>query len=140
MPGLLPLLRGAGIATAMLLVASCFTDRRNEGAQLYREQCANCHGAAGEGLRRLIPPLAKADFLVRYRTSLPCLLRKGRQGPLVVNGISYNQLMPANEELTDSQITNLLNYVQQSWGNQQEPFTIREVSELLEPCHGSDGH
>ena len=47
--------------------------------------------------------------------------------------------MPGNEGLTDSEIANLLNYVQQQWGNQGKSYTIREASELLGACNGSDG-
>ncbi|GAA3994183.1 hypothetical protein GCM10022408_00520 [Hymenobacter fastidiosus] len=136
-----PLLLGAAaLLGAALGLSGCFTERQNEGGQIYASHCANCHGAQGEGLKRLIPPLAGADYLAKNRTALACLIRKGVQGPLVVNGIEYNQPMPAaDSHLTDSQITNLLNFVQTSWGNEQEVFTIREVSEQLQACGASDG-
>lgn len=140
---LLPLLRLSAGAAACLLLATattgCFSERQNEGAKLYQTHCSSCHGEQGEGLRRLIPPLAASDYVAQHRAELPCIIRRGQQGPLVVNGIEYNQVMPGHEDLTDSQIANLLNYVQRQWGNQNEPYTIREVSELLAPCHGSDG-
>ncbi len=139
----LVLLRLSAVPAAGLLVAGgtagCFSNRQNEGATLYQTHCANCHGEQGQGLRRLIPPVAAADYVARHRAALPCLIRRGLNGPLVVNGIEYNQVMAGHEDLTDSQITNLLNFVQQSWGNHNEPYTIREVSTLLAPCHGSDG-
>ncbi|MBC6609991.1 cytochrome c [Hymenobacter sp. BT507] len=132
-------LRGAaGLAAASVLV-SCFSTRQNEGEKLYATHCASCHGEQGEGLRRLIPPLAGADYLAKQRAALPCLIRKGQQGPIVVNGVTFNQVMPGHNDLTDSQITNILNFVQQQWGNQNQTYTIREVSELLDACHGSDG-
>ncbi|AYA36193.1 cytochrome c [Hymenobacter oligotrophus] len=134
------LLRSAVLlAAAALALPSCFTDRQNEGQKLYANHCASCHGDQGQGLRRLIPPVAGADYLTKYRADLPCLIRRGQQGPIVVNGVHYNQVMPGHEDLTDSQITNLLNYVQSAWGNKGEKYTIREVSELLDRCQGSDG-
>jgi mono/diheme cytochrome c family protein len=123
----------------MLCVASCFTKRKNEGARLYTQHCANCHGEKGEGLRRLIPPLAGADYLAQHRASLPCQLRKGLSGEIVVNGVTYNQVMPGEEGLTDSEITNLLNYIQTSWGNKAEVWTIREVADQLNGCGGPRG-
>ena len=66
-------------------------------------------------------------------------MRRGVNGPMVVNGVQFNQVMPGHEDLTDSEITNLLNFVQSSWGNKGEPYTIREVMEQLEACNGSDG-
>ncbi|TGE28335.1 c-type cytochrome [Hymenobacter metallicola] len=133
-------LRALAVLAGGASVVGCFSNRQNEGAKLYASHCSNCHGAAGEGLQRLIPPLAGADYLVKNRSGLACLVRKGMQGPLIVNGVDYNQVMPAADtHLTDSQITNILNFVQTSWGNKGEIFTIREVSEQLRGCGASDG-
>ena len=139
-PRFLTGLRGAAalLASAALLSA-CFTDRQNEGQRLYVTHCASCHGEQGEGLRRLMPPLAGSDYLRRHREALPCLIRKGQQGRIVVNGVTYDQVMPAHDDLTDSQITNILNYIHTAWGNQGAKHTIGEVSRLLEACDGSDG-
>lgn len=140
-----PLLLGRSVVAAVACVglglglSGCFTERRNEGAQLYATHCASCHGDQGQGLERLIPPVAGADYIAQHRAELPCLIRKGQKGPLVVNGVDYNQVMPGHDDLTDSQITNLLNFVQQNWGNKNKSYTIREASELLQSCNGSDG-
>ncbi|MBT9392556.1 cytochrome c [Hymenobacter sp. NST-14] len=128
-----------GAFALTLGLSSCFTERQNEGAQLYAAHCASCHGDQGQGLERLIPGVAAADYVARHRAELPCIVRKGMRGPLVVNGIEYNQVMPGHEDLTDSQITNLLNFLQTNWGNQNQPYTIREASDLLGRCNGSDG-
>ncbi|TGE24109.1 cytochrome c [Hymenobacter aquaticus] len=133
-------LRALAVVAGSLSVMSCFSNRQNEGAKLYETHCANCHGAQGEGLKRLIPPLAGSDYLTTSRGSLACLVRKGVKGPLLVNGVEFNQVMPpADSHLTDSQITNILNFVQTSWGNKGEIFTIREVTEQLQGCGASDG-
>lgn len=132
-------LRLGGILAAGLLAASCFTERQNTGARLYAQHCAHCHGDEGQGLQRLIPPLAGADYISQNRADLACLVRRGANGPMVVNGITFNQVMPGHEDLTDSEITNLLNFVQSAWGNKGEPYTIREVMDQLQGCAGSDG-
>lgn len=134
------LLRGAATLLAgAALLSACFTDRQNEGQRLYVTHCASCHGEQGEGLRRLMPPLAGSDYLTKHREALPCLIRQGQRGRIVVNGVTYDQVMPAHDDLTDSQITNILNYVHTAWGNQGGKHTISEVSQLLETCNGSDG-
>ncbi|WP_246289513.1 c-type cytochrome [Hymenobacter terrestris] len=134
-------LLGAGglLLTLTFSLGSCFTERQNEGAQLYTAHCSSCHGDQGQGLERLIPPVAAADYIASNRAELPCIIRKGMQGDIVVNGIHYNQIMPGHEDLTDSQITNLLNFLQTNWGNTNQPYTIRETAELLGRCNGSDG-
>lgn len=134
------LLRALAVVAGAASTVGCFSNRQNEGATLYESHCANCHGTQGEGLKRLIPPLAGADYLTKNRAGLACVVRKGMKGPVIVNGVDYNQVMPpADSHLTDSQITNILNFVQTSWGNKGEIFTIREVSEQLRGCGGSDG-
>lgn len=135
----LRLVQLGGVGLVVLLLAGCFTESKNQGARLYAQRCANCHGDTGQGLQRLIPPLAGADYLTRHRNSLACVLRKGLSGEVVVNGITFNGVMPGGEGLTDSEITNILNYVQQQWGNQGEPFTIREVADQLNGCGGARG-
>ncbi|HEX8425449.1 cytochrome c [Hymenobacter sp.] len=133
-------LSAVGAAGLLCLVGTtgCFSNKQNEGAQLYQTHCASCHGEQGQGLRRLIPPVAASDYVATHRSDLPCLIRNGMKGPVVVNGIEYNQVMPGHkQDLTDAEITNLLNFVQQNWGNKNELYTIREVTELLGPCNGS---
>jgi mono/diheme cytochrome c family protein len=125
-----------GLAAAFsLLLSGCFSNSRNQGERLYATNCASCHGDQGQGLARLIPPLAGADYLATHRDELPCLLRHGQSHAIVVNGVSYQQVMPGNAQLSPSQLTNLLNYIESHWGNQSPaPRTIPEVQQQLQLC------
>lgn len=120
---------------ALALIQACQRDPYREGALLYKTQCANCHGDDGQGLGELIPPLAKSDYLALHRAELPCLLVKGQNDTIVVNGKKYyDQAMPANETLSDVQVSNILNYVHNNWGNEQPDFTLDEVRKALKGC------
>ena len=134
---------GALGAVAGLSLPGCFSNNRHQGPRLYAEACAGCHGDAGQGLGRLIPPLAGADYLAAHRAELPCLLRRGAHGPMTVNGILYNQVMPAarvdDRELSPARLTNLLNYIENSWGNHAPPRTIQEVERELAGCPSVPG-
>ncbi|GAA4363803.1 hypothetical protein GCM10023185_32840 [Hymenobacter saemangeumensis] len=121
-------------AVLTLLAAGCFSNKKNQGQRLYAEHCASCHGDQGQGLARLIPPLAGSDYLVKHRDELPCLIRQGQHGPITVNGVLYNQVMPAHPELSPAKLTNLLNYIESHWGNETRPRTIREVQQQLVGC------
>ncbi|GAB3831187.1 hypothetical protein GCM10028895_48240 [Pontibacter rugosus] len=79
-------------------------------------------------------PIAKADYLQTHRDELPCIIRHGLQGPIVVNGKEYNKEMPGLEALREDQITNLLNYIQTNYGNNNQRYTFEEVEQLLEQC------
>lgn len=126
---LLVLLMAVGV-----VLPGCFSSNKGQGKRLYEQKCASCHGDQGQGLARLIPPLAGADYLVDHRTELPCLLRYGQNEVIVVNGIGYHNVMPGNKSLSPAQLTNLLNYIESHWGNEAKPRTIREVEQQLEAC------
>ena len=123
-----------GGAVLALTLPGCFSNNKNQGERLYVQHCSSCHGEQGQGLARLIPPLAGADYLAKHRTELPCLLRNGQKGPIVVNGIGYNNVMPGEKGMSHAQLTNLLNYIENKWGNKSKPRTIREVQQQLEAC------
>tara|TARA_A100000171_G_C2129695_1_gene145882 strand:- start:885 stop:1343 length:459 start_codon:yes stop_codon:yes gene_type:complete len=103
------------------------TQYYSNGRRLYKSICQNCHMENGEGLGRLIPPLAKSDFLTKNKADLPRILKYGLHGPITVNGIEYNQPMPANPKLTDIEVAEILTYIGNTWGNGIGSFTTEEV-------------
>jgi mono/diheme cytochrome c family protein len=116
------------------LLPSCFTNKGHQGERLYGQHCASCHGEQGEGLGQLIPPLAGSDYLAQHAGSLACIVRKGLRGPIVVNGVGYNQVMlgvqdtATHRHLSPAQITNLLNYLESHWGNRPGPAGPRTIA------------
>ena len=123
--GLLSLFSGLGCGDA-------YTFR--EGERLYSANCANCHMDDGVGLSALIPPLAGSDYLVEHRERLPCILRHGLRDSIRVNGKLFNEQMPGVPTLSDIQVTNLLNYINNSWGNRNGAFRLDEVRTALGKC------
>jgi mono/diheme cytochrome c family protein len=126
--------RFAGLPLLVLLTG-CFSNNRHQGEKLYAQQCASCHGDQGQGLGRLIPPIAGSDYLAAHRSELPCLLRNGQNEVIVVNGVGYHNVMPGNKSLSPAQVTNLLNYIESHWGNEAAPRTISDVQAQLDKCH-----
>ncbi|MDQ2772251.1 MAG: cytochrome c [Bacteroidota bacterium] len=122
------------LVALLLALPGCFSNNRHQGERLYAEQCASCHGDQGQGLGRLIPPLAGSDYLVDHRAELPCLLRHGQHEVIVVNGIGYHNAMPGNDTLSVSRMTNLLNYIETHWGNEAKPRTMQDVQQQLDGC------
>ncbi|MGW8122750.1 c-type cytochrome [Roseivirga echinicomitans] len=99
----------------------------SNGRRLYKMICQSCHMENGEGFKKLIPPLAKADYLEIYREDLPRTIKYGLSGPITVNGVLYNQPMPANPKLTDVEVAQILTYIGNTWGNAMGSFTTEEV-------------
>jgi len=122
------------LLSVFLLPASCEQQPYRMGERLYKVHCANCHMDGGEGLGALIPPLAGSDYLASNRNRLACMIRYGLKDTIVVNGKTYAEQMAPNDKLSDIQITNVVNYVLQSWGNQLQPLTFEEVEASLAKC------
>ena len=122
------------LAVVATLLPGCFSNNRHQGEKLYALNCAGCHGDQGQGLARLIPPLAGSDYLSAHRAELPCLLRNGQNEAIVVNGVGYHNIMPGNKVMSPAQLTNLLNFVESHWGNKATPRTISEVQQQLDGC------
>lgn len=122
------------IICTLSFFSSCETAYEPEGKVLYEKYCANCHIENGEGVGTLIPPLAEADFLENNRNDLPCLLRYGYEGEMVVNGKTYNEKMPGVPNLNHIEITNILNYLSKSWGNNAELWKPDDVKKKLDNC------
>ncbi len=123
---------------AILVFANCGSSDDTvykQGKTLYIRLCANCHQENGEGLRGLVPPLAKSDFLSTHRSELPCVIKIGLKGNIVVNGVTYGaQEMTGLGNATEYEIANILNYVHTSWGNQEKIWTADEVRDGLKNC------
>lgn len=98
-----------------------------EGAGLYQQHCALCHGAEGQGVPGVFPPLAGSDFLVRERTLSMKAVMEGLVGEVTVNGQKYHGIMPP-VLLGDADLARVLNHVFSSWGNTVAKTTVQEVA------------
>ncbi len=105
-----------------------------QGRILYKQHCANCHQEDGTGLGELIPPLAKSDYLEKNLQHVVCIIRNGLQGPVVVNGVEYNQPMPPNQQLKNIEIAEIATYITNAWGNKGEFITVQKAQEWLKSC------
>jgi mono/diheme cytochrome c family protein len=96
------------------------------GKEIYTTQCITCHMENGEGMESVFPPLAKSDYLMADTKRSIQQTLYGMSGEIKVNGITYNGEMPAFE-LTDTEASDVLNYIRNSWGNKADPVTPENV-------------
>ncbi|MBR9997798.1 MAG: cytochrome c [Cyclobacteriaceae bacterium] len=108
-----------------------------EGKRLYLLHCSNCHQENGKGLGRLYPPLKDSDYLKNMDNlyKVVCSIKYGQSEVIIVNGISYNQPMPANPWLTDLEIAEIITYVYSTWGENEELFTHQKTGRILDSCN-----
>ncbi len=105
-----------------------------QGGILYTNYCSNCHQVDGSGLGRLYPPLNKSDFLTNHFPDVVCLIKNGKRGELVVNGVMYNQPMKGNPALTDLEVAEIVTYIYNTWSNQKGLIEVAQITSLLNAC------
>jgi mono/diheme cytochrome c family protein/glucose/arabinose dehydrogenase len=97
------------------------------GRQHYLTTCAGCHGTDGEGINRFAPPLVASDWVLGDQKRLALLLLHGLEGPIQVGGKIYDApeilpVMPAHSTMDDAELTAIMTYIRNAWGNQAEPI------------------
>jgi mono/diheme cytochrome c family protein len=96
------------------------------GKEVYISYCISCHMEQGEGADGFYPPLAKADYLMADKKRSILQVLNGATGEMRVNGYTYNETM-SGFDLTDQEVSDVLNYVRNSFGNIGEVVKPEEV-------------
>lgn len=99
------------------------------GKGIYTAQCASCHQDVGEGIEEVYPPLAKSDYLMADKNRSIVQVIKGVSGEITVKGKKYNAEM-APIAISDKDVSDVLNYVRNSFGNKGNAITPEEVKAL----------
>jgi nitrite reductase (NO-forming) len=105
------------------------TPSTDHGKGVYERICTNCHQPDGRGMPGVFPPLAQSDFLMEDAERAVHVLLEGLQGPVTVNGQTFNSAMP-NFSLTDDEIAAVLSYVRSNFGNAGPPVTTADVQRI----------
>ncbi|MFO7859495.1 MAG: c-type cytochrome [Ectothiorhodospiraceae bacterium] len=118
------------------------------GATVYGNQCVACHQAGGGGVSGAFPPLAgHAPDIIRAdggRDYLINVVLYGLQGPIDVEGQTYNNRMPGFQQLDDEAIAAVINHVVHAWDNEDalpsdfEPVQADEVATQRESTLGAE--
>jgi nitrite reductase (NO-forming) len=100
-----------------------------KGKRVYTQTCFACHQNEGQGLPGVFPPLAKSDYLMADKDRAIMAVVKGLSGPVKVNNVDYNGVMPP-VLINDEQVASVLTYVRNSWGNQGDIVTLEDVKRV----------
>jgi nitrite reductase (NO-forming) len=100
-----------------------------DGERLYKQNCMSCHMADGAGIPQAFPPLAKSDYMMADRERAISIVLNGLEGPVTVNGTTYNSVMP-KLNLNDDQVASIVTYIMNSWGNKADMTTIEDVKKV----------
>lgn len=111
------------------------------GKTVYNGVCVACHQPTGQGLPPAFPPLVNSEWVTGSEERAIRIVLYGLQGPIKVNGVDYNNVMPATGpgssfNLSPERVAAVLTYVRQEWGNKAGPISPEKVAEI----RGKDGN
>lgn len=103
------------------LSTSYAQDHSEEGAQIYVDFCEACHQPGGEGFEDVYPPLKENVFVLGDKEELIYLMLEGRAGmPTFIADLEVEEL------------TTIINYIRNSWGNAGGDVSFDEVDEAYQ--------
>ena len=119
------------------------TDGRTAGYKIFRNLCATCHGADGDGIEGLAPPLKNSEYVTESSKKLALVILHGLSGPIHVNNKLYNLplTMPGlvnNHEYTDQDIQDLITYMHNAFPGKNEGISAEDIKLLRDqkPVNG----
>jgi mono/diheme cytochrome c family protein len=101
------------------------------GEKLYGQQCADCHGAAGQGAAGAYPALAgnRAVAMASHVNAVQAILAGGFAPATPGNAKPYG-MPPFRTLMNDAEIAAVASFVRQSWGNRASAVRPQEVQRL----------
>ena len=109
------------------------------GAVLYNGTCSVCHQQNGAGLEGVFPALANSDYLMADTQRAIAVVLNGLTGEVVVNGNTFNSVMPPMSQLNDDEIANILTFALNSWGNDGDTVSAKEVAAVRATTERPEG-
>ncbi|RDV13520.1 dehydrogenase [Pontibacter diazotrophicus] len=108
------------------------------GAAMYARSCQTCHGADGNGVKALAPPLNKSEWVTGDKDKLISIVLYGLTGPVKVDGHLYkapeiNGDMPGigyDKTLPNEEVAQLLSFIRKSWQNDASRVSTEEVTKV----------
>ena len=127
------------LAATLLLLIGAPATAQEDGAQVYQETCAACHQADGSGIEGTFPPL-RGNPNAADPAHVEDVIRNGLSGPLEVLGVTYDSSMPAQSQLSDTQIAAVVDYVTSiaGSGSAPAPTTTPAPTPSGDPARGED--
>jgi mono/diheme cytochrome c family protein/glucose/arabinose dehydrogenase len=108
------------------------------GLALYRSICQACHGADGNGVNGLAPPLNNSDWVTGDKKRLAAVVLYGLNGPITVSKKLYkvpevSGEMPgiaSNTNFSDEDVAQVLSYIRGSWANSADKVSKEDVAAI----------
>lgn len=119
-------------AVLVLTLVSCNESPYMQGKRLFEKKCANCHMEDGSGLSNLIPPIRNSAYL--GKVEMVCVLYSGIQDTIRKDSTYLVKYMPSFKQLSATEYTNLVNYINHQWHPSFEEKHLPAVEQALKEC------
>ena len=109
----------------------------DKGAEVFNREghCITCHQSDGKGLPAAqFPPIASSEWITGSEERLIKLTLHGLQGPIGVKGTQYPGVVPMTpfKMLSDEEISAVLTFVRNTFGNKASVITPTSVKKVRE--------
>ncbi|MCS1407489.1 MAG: Cytochrome c-552 [Verrucomicrobia subdivision 3 bacterium] len=91
------------------------------GKDLYLISCGACHQPHGRGQDGLAPSLLNSDWVLGSAERMARIVLHGLQGPIVIEGKTWDIAMPGLAVFDDEQLASIMTYVRREWGHTASP-------------------
>jgi mono/diheme cytochrome c family protein/glucose/arabinose dehydrogenase len=114
------------------------------GTVLFKTVCQTCHGADGNGIQSLAPPLNQSGIVTGSKQRLIAIVLYGLSGPVEVAGKQYKAPeisgdMPgigSNDEFSDKDIAEVLSFIRSCWNNKAATVSEKDIAEVRKQYKG----
>ena len=104
-----------------------------DGAALYANHCASCHGEQGEGVAGAYPPLAgNRAVTMAVPANLVRIVLEGGFAPATAGNPRPFGMPPYAHSLSNDDIARLLTYLRHSWGHHADAVSATDVHRYRE--------
>ncbi|HET6432308.1 cytochrome c [Dyella sp.] len=99
-----------------------------QGQAIYRQRCADCHGADGNGVAGVYPPL-NGNSSVDEPTGINAIrvVLLGGFPPVTAGNPRPYSMPPFAQSLSDAEVAAVVSYIRQGWSNRASPVLERDV-------------
>lgn len=107
------------------------TNSNAVGASTYAAKCSSCHGLDGAGQGQWIPPLAGASSAMAATPATVINVTLNGSIRVLAAGVPDAYRMPVyRDQLSDTEIADVLTYIRSAWGNQGGSVEVDDVKNM----------
>ena len=108
-----------------------------EGANIFRQSCAICHGIDGKGLpSKVAPPLSGSPRVNGDKERLVKIILHGLTGP--IDNVTYPGMMAPQGSNDDDYVAAVASFIRNSLGNNASVVNYRDLREIRKKTEGRD--